>query len=68
MQPKKDETPKVQEERKLGPVVRGNEEVFGVAHIFASFNDTFVVRITSIPSHSGGVRSLILILNYFFVL
>nr|ABR16248.1 unknown [Picea sitchensis]ACN41096.1 unknown [Picea sitchensis] len=26
----------------LGPTVRENEQVFGVAHIFASFNDTFV--------------------------
>jgi ribosomal protein S11 len=28
----------------LGPTVREGEHVFGVAHIFASFNDTFVVR------------------------
>ena len=27
----------------LGPQVREGEEVFGVARIFASFNDTFVV-------------------------
>jgi small subunit ribosomal protein S14e len=27
---------------RLGPVVREGEEVFGVAHIYASFNDTFV--------------------------
>ena len=27
----------------LGPTVREGEHVFGVAHIFASFNDTFVV-------------------------
>lgn len=27
----------------LGPQVREGENVFGVAHIFASFNDTFVV-------------------------
>eukprot|EP00252_Welwitschia_mirabilis_P014448 TRINITY_DN3173_c0_g1_i1.p1 TRINITY_DN3173_c0_g1~~TRINITY_DN3173_c0_g1_i1.p1 ORF type:complete len:152 (+),score=41.17 TRINITY_DN3173_c0_g1_i1:190-645(+) len=26
----------------LGPTVRDGEHVFGVAHIFASFNDTFV--------------------------
>ncbi|KAJ7571326.1 hypothetical protein O6H91_01G159400 [Diphasiastrum complanatum] len=26
----------------LGPTVREGEHVFGVAHIFASFNDTFV--------------------------
>jgi small subunit ribosomal protein S14e len=27
---------------RLGPVVREGEEVFAVAHIYASFNDTFV--------------------------
>jgi hypothetical protein len=27
----------------LGPTVREGEFVFGVAHIFASFNDTFIV-------------------------
>jgi ribosomal protein S11 len=27
----------------LGPTVREGEYVFGVAHIFASFNDTFIV-------------------------
>ncbi|KAM7258995.1 hypothetical protein ACFE04_014736 [Oxalis oulophora] len=26
----------------LGPAVRDGEQVFGVAHIFASFNDTFI--------------------------
>jgi hypothetical protein len=34
----------------LGPRVTEGEQVFGVAHIFASFNDTFVVSIT-VPSH-----------------
>ncbi|TPX65646.1 hypothetical protein SpCBS45565_g05007 [Spizellomyces sp. 'palustris'] len=35
--------PKPAEENiKLGPQVREGENVFGVAHIFASFNDTFV--------------------------
>ena len=29
-------------EVKLGPQVREGEQVFAVAHIFASFNDTFV--------------------------
>ena len=32
-----------------GPNAREGEHVFGVAHIFASFNDTFVVR-TVYPS------------------
>ncbi|KAL5213616.1 hypothetical protein ABZP36_002768 [Zizania latifolia] len=27
----------------LGPTVREGEYVFGVAHIFASFNDTFIL-------------------------
>ena len=29
----------------LGPTVREGEFVFGVAHIFASFNDIFIVSI-----------------------
>ena len=36
---------KVQKEEvqvQLGPQVREGEVIFGVAHIFASFNDTFV--------------------------
>ena len=40
MAPKK--APKVEENVSLGPAVREGETVFGVAHIFASFNDTFV--------------------------
>lgn len=31
-----------QEQVSLGPQVVEGENVFGVAHIFASFNDTFV--------------------------
>lgn len=27
----------------LGPATREGEQVFGVAHIYASFNDTFIV-------------------------
>ncbi|KAI8984030.1 hypothetical protein BDF20DRAFT_857628 [Mycotypha africana] len=34
--------PKAVEKVTLGPQVREGELVFGVAHIFASFNDTFV--------------------------
>lgn len=37
-----DAAPKVEEVVKLGPTTREGEEVFAVAHIFASFNDTFV--------------------------
>ncbi|RKP19881.1 hypothetical protein ROZALSC1DRAFT_13409, partial [Rozella allomycis CSF55] len=33
---------KVEEKTTLGPTVRAGENVFGVAHIYASFNDTFV--------------------------
>ena len=35
--------PKQVENTQLGPQAREGEEVFGVAHIYASFNDTFVV-------------------------
>ena len=35
--------PKQTENTQLGPQAREGEEVFGVAHIYASFNDTFVV-------------------------
>jgi len=34
--------PQVVEVVKLGPTVREGEDVFAVAHIYASFNDTFV--------------------------
>jgi len=34
----------------LGPTVREGEFVFGVAHIFASFNDTFIVSIVCFTS------------------
>ena len=38
----------VAEEKKAHlPNPREGEHVFGVAHIFASFNDTFVVRFSS---------------------
>ena len=32
----------VEEVTTLGPKVKEGENVFGVAHIFASFNDTFI--------------------------
>merc|ERR1711934_997209 len=38
----KKERVKVVEEVKLGPTVAPGEQVLAVAHIFASFNDTFV--------------------------
>merc|ERR1712211_201250 len=39
----------------LGPQVREGEEVFGVAHIFASFNDTFV-HVTDLTGRETLVR------------
>lgn len=38
---------------KLGPTVKEGETVFGVCHIYASFNDTFVVRPSgcAVPAH-----------------
>jgi small subunit ribosomal protein S14e len=42
MPPKKTATRAPQENISLGPSVRDGELVFGVARIFASFNDTFV--------------------------
>ncbi|KAG6514509.1 hypothetical protein ZIOFF_024871 [Zingiber officinale] len=38
---KKSREPK-EENVTLGPTVREGEQVFGVTHIFASFNDTFI--------------------------
>jgi small subunit ribosomal protein S14e len=40
--PKKVKAPKEENTVSLGPQVADGELVFGVAHIFASFNDTFV--------------------------
>ena len=42
MPPKRKGTSQPQEQVTLGPQVLEGENVFGVAHIFASFNDTFV--------------------------
>ncbi|KAK0235028.1 40S ribosomal protein S14 [Armillaria gallica] len=42
MPPKKTKAPKEETTVSLGPQVAEGELVFGVAHIFASFNDTFV--------------------------
>ncbi|CAD5177521.1 unnamed protein product [Musa acuminata subsp. malaccensis] len=41
----------------LGPAVREGEQVFGVAHIFASFNDTFIV------AHLSGRETLVRIIG-----
>lgn len=47
---KKTREPK-EENITLGPAVREGEHVFGVAHIFASFNDTFIVSFVLIVLH-----------------
>lgn len=51
--PKK--TTKTEDNVTLGPTVREGEHVFGVAHIFASFNDTFV-HITDLSGKETLVR------------
>mmetsp|Transcript_33290 Transcript_33290/g.43905 ORF Transcript_33290/g.43905 Transcript_33290/m.43905 type:complete len:152 (+) Transcript_33290:93-548(+) len=48
-------TEKVVEVTTLGPKVNEGEDVFGVAHIFASFNDTFV-HITDLSGRETMVR------------
>merc|ERR1712159_662715 len=42
MAPRKGKAPKEEQVISLGPQVAEGENVFGVAHIFATFNDTFV--------------------------
>ena len=42
MGPKKTRAPKEEAQVFLGPRANAGEDVFGVAHIYASFNDTFV--------------------------
>lgn len=42
MAPRKGKVQQEQVQVHLGPQVREGEIVFGVAHIYASFNDTFV--------------------------
>uniref|UniRef100_A0A0D2ZT05 40S ribosomal protein S14 n=1 Tax=Brassica oleracea var. oleracea TaxID=109376 RepID=A0A0D2ZT05_BRAOL len=39
----------------LGPAVRDGEQVFGVVHIFASFNDTFI-HVTDLSGREPLVR------------
>lgn len=41
-QSKRGQKKEVEEVTRVGPTLKEGEEVFGVAHIFASFNDTFV--------------------------
>ena len=51
MAPKKSEEKQEKEVVTLGPQVKEGEIVFGVAHIFASFNDTFV-HVTDDPDRA----------------
>lgn len=51
----KAKTTKTEENVTLGPTVREGEHVFGVAHIFASFNDTFV-HVTDLSGKETLVR------------
>ena len=55
MAPKKGGGEKIEAETTLGPQVREGEIVFGVAHIFASFNDTFV-HVTDVSGRETLVR------------
>ncbi len=56
----------------LGPTVNNGEEVFAVAHIFASFNDTFV-HITDLTGRetmvrvTGGMKVFVLFFQMFFI-
>ncbi|KAL0662216.1 hypothetical protein Bca4012_099053 [Brassica carinata] len=44
----------------LGPAVRDGEQVFGVVHIFASFNDTFI-HVTDLSGRETLVRITVLL-------
>lgn len=62
MPPKRGKVQKEEVQVSLGPQVREGEVVFGVAHIFASFNDTFV-HVTDL---SGRLETYILFFILFF--
>ena len=51
MAPRKGKVQKEEVQVQLGPQVPEGENVFGVAHIFASFNDTFV-HVTDLSGRS----------------
>merc|ERR1712088_973082 len=55
MAPRKGKVEKVEEIVILGPKVADGENVFGVAHIYASFNDTFL-HITDLSGKETLVR------------
>merc|ERR1711976_636312 len=55
MAPRKGKTEKVEEVISLGPKVAEGENVFGVAHVYASFNDTFI-HVTDLSGKETMVR------------
>ncbi|XP_039272652.1 small ribosomal subunit protein uS11 [Styela clava] len=55
MAPRKQRETKTEEVVNLGPQVAEGENVFGVAHIYASFNDTFV-HVTDLSGKETIVR------------
>eukprot|EP00922_Rhytidocystis_sp_ex-Travisia-forbesii_P012563 GHVS01018928.1.p1 GENE.GHVS01018928.1~~GHVS01018928.1.p1 ORF type:complete len:154 (+),score=21.55 GHVS01018928.1:137-598(+) len=57
MAPKKSKAPAAEQQvaQLLGPQAREGEHVFGVAHIYASFNDTFI-HVTDISGRETLVR------------
>jgi len=74
MAPRKGKVQQEQVQVSLGPQVREGEVVFGVAHIFASFNDTFVHvtdlsgRYVFLKSNLQGRACVLLICNRIFAL
>ena len=57
MAPRKGKVQKEETVTTLGPQVAEGENVFGVAHIYASFNDTFV-HITDLSGRYVGCELL----------
>ncbi|XP_022228323.2 40S ribosomal protein S14a-like [Drosophila obscura] len=55
MAPRKSKAQKEETQVHLGPQVYDGEDVFGVAHIFSSFNDTFV-HVTDLSGRETIVR------------
>merc|ERR1711935_555227 len=55
MAPRKGKTEKVEEVISLGPKVADGENVFGVAHVYASLNDTFI-HVTDLSGKETMVR------------
>ena len=64
MAPRKGKTEKVEEVVTLGPKVAEGENVFGVAHIYASFNDTFI-HVTDL---SGKVQIIFFFIKYYKII